>query len=115
MPDDLPEGYYLDNFTFLLDFVNRQYCHLLSEQEKQFYSTFQTLTLDSRKLFVRLTNRKGPYFRLDKLNYPEVESLGDEIESLVAASLIVPIVPDLESAIRICSKAELLDLDACSE
>ncbi|MDG1234244.1 MAG: VRR-NUC domain-containing protein, partial [Pseudomonadales bacterium] len=56
-----------------------------------------------------------PYFRLDKLNYPEVESLGDEIESLVAASLIVPIVPDLESAIRICSKAELLDLDACSE
>ena len=115
MPDDLPEGYYLDNFTFLLDFVSRQYCHLLSEQEKQFYSTFQTLTLDSRKLFVRLTNRKGPYFRLDKLNYPEVESLGDEIESLVAASLIVPIVPDLESAIRICSKAELLDLDACSE
>ena len=115
MPDDLPEGYYLDNFTFLLDFVNRQYCHLLSEQEKQFYSTFQALTLDSRKLFVRLTNRKGPYFRLDKLNYPEVESLGDEIESLVAASLIVPTVPDLESAIRICSKAELLDLDACSE
>ena len=115
MPDDLPEGYYLDNFTFLLDFVNRQYCHLLSEQEKQFYSTFQTLTLDSRKLFVRLTNRKGPYFRLDKLNYPEVESLGDEIESLVAASLIVPTVPALESAIRICSKAELLDLDACSE
>ena len=115
MPDDLPEGYYLDNFTFLLDFVSRQYCHLLSEQEKQFYSTFQALTLDSRKLFVRLTNRKGPYFRLDKLNYPEVESLGDEIESLVAASLIVPIVPDLESAIRICSKAELLDLDACSE
>ena len=115
MPDDLPEGYYLDNFTFLLDFVNRQYCHLLSEQEKQFYSTFHALTLDSRKLFVRLTNRKGPYFRLDKLNYPEVESLGDEIESLVAASLIVPTVPDLESAIRICSKAELLDLDACSE
>ena len=115
MPDDLPEGYYLDNFTFLLDFVSRQYCHLLSEQEKQFYSTFHALTLDSRKLFVRLTNRKGPYFRLDKLNYPEVESLGDEIESLVAASLIVPIVPDLESAIRICSKAELLDLDACSE
>jgi len=115
MPDDLPEGYYLDNFTFLLDFVSRQYCHLLSEQEKQFYSTFHALTLDSRKLFVRLTNRKGPYFRLDKLNYPEVESLGDEIESLVAASLIVPTVPDLESAIRICSKAELLDLDACSE
>ncbi|MDE0988893.1 MAG: VRR-NUC domain-containing protein [Pseudomonadales bacterium] len=114
MPDDLPEGYYLDNFTFLLDFVSRQYCHLLSEQEKQFYSTFQALTLDSRKLFVRLTNRKGPYFRLDKLNYPEVESLGVEIQSLVAASFIVPTVPDLESAIRICSKADLLNLDACS-
>jgi hypothetical protein len=114
MPDDLPEGYYLDNFTFLLDFVSRQYCDLLSEQEKQFYSTFQALTLDSRKLFVRLTNRKGPYFRLDKLIYPEVESLGVEIQSLVAASFIVPTVPDLESAIRICSKADLLNLDACS-
>jgi|TARA_B110000914_G_scaffold16187_1_gene12497 hypothetical protein len=114
MPDDLPEGYYLDNFTFLLDFVSRQYCHLLSEQEKQFYSTFQALTLDSRKLFVRLTNRKGPYFRLDKLNYPEVASLGVEIQSLAAASFIVPTVPDLESAIRICSKADLLNLDVCS-
>lgn len=114
MADDLPEGYYLDNFTFLLDFVSRRYCHLLSEQEKQFYSTFKSLTLDSRKLFVRLTNRKGPYFRLDKLSYPEVEDLGAEIQSLIATSFIEPTIPDVESAIRICSKADLLSLDACS-
>ncbi|MDC0067207.1 VRR-NUC domain-containing protein [Gammaproteobacteria bacterium] len=114
MADDLPEGYYLDNFTFLLDFVSRRYRHLLTEQEKEFYSTFQTLTLDSRKLFVRLTNRKGPYFRLDKLNYPEIENLGVEIQSLMAASFIKLTVPDVEFAIRICSKADLLSLDACS-
>jgi hypothetical protein len=114
MPDDLPDGYYLDNFTFLLDFVSRQYCHLLSEQEKNFHSSFQALTLDSRKLFVRLTNRKGPYFRVDKLNYQEVQSVEDEALALVAASFIVPTVPDLESAIRICSKADLLNLDVFS-
>lgn len=114
MQDDLPEGYYLDNFEFLLDFVSRQHSHLLSEQETAFHASFQALTRDSRKLFVRLTNRKGPYFRVDKLNYPEVEDLGVEISSLVAAAFIKPVIPDLESAIRICSRVELLKVDACS-
>jgi len=114
MQDDLPEGYYLDNFEFLLDFVSRQYPQLLSEQEKNFYSSFLALTEDSRKLFVRLSNRKGPYFRVDKLNYAEVENLDLEVSSLVAAGFIAPTVPDLESATRICSKAELLDVTACS-
>ncbi len=114
MADDLPEGYYLDNFTFLLDFVSRRYSDLLSEQEKQFHASFQALSPDSRKLFVRLTNRKGPYFRVDKLNYPEVASLGVEIRALVAASFILPTIPDLDAAIRVCSKADLLRLDACA-
>ena len=114
MPDNLPAGYYLDNFQFLLDFVSRQYSQLLSEQEKAFYSSFRALTQDSRRLFVRLTNRKGPYFRIDKIDYPEVQSLDAEIRLLIAATFIVPTVPDLESAIRICSKADLLNVDACS-
>ena len=115
MADDLPEGYYLDNFTFLLDFVSRRYSNLLSENEKQFHASFQALSPDSRKLFVRLTNRKGPYFRVDKLNYPEVASLGVEIRALVAASFILPTIPDLEAAIKICSKADLLRLEACAD
>lgn len=114
MADDLPEGYYLDNFTFLLDFVSQRYSDMLSEREKQFHASFQALSPDSRKLFVRLTNRKGPYFRVDKLNYPEVKSLRAEIRALIAATFIVSVIPDFDAAIRICSRTDLLRLEACA-
>ncbi|MCB1647029.1 MAG: VRR-NUC domain-containing protein [Pseudomonadales bacterium] len=72
---ELPAGYYLQNFETLLAFVGQQYPDLLTPDERQFLSTFRSLSEDARKLYVRLVLRKGPLFRADKLNYPEIADL----------------------------------------
>ena len=43
---------------------------------------------DSQRLFARLLTRKGPLFRLDSLNYREVENIGQAIEELIDRRLI---------------------------
>ena len=36
MPDELPTGYYLENFEFLLNFVSERYATLLTAEELEF-------------------------------------------------------------------------------
>lgn len=73
MVEELPVGYYLDNFNTVLDFVASQYADLLSPEETDWHHTFKPLPLDSQRLYVRLCSRKGPLFRTDKLNYDEID------------------------------------------
>ena len=74
MVEDLPTGYYLENFNFLLDFVEQHYTDLLTKEEKAYRENFQNLSLDAQRLYVRLTGRRGPLFRLDKLVYDEIRA-----------------------------------------
>lgn len=83
MLDELPEGYYLDNFHYLLEFVTRQYAHLLNKEELAYASGFQALTSGAQMLYVRLVQRKGPLFRRDKINYPEIANLAQVICELL--------------------------------
>ena len=114
MPEVLPEDYYLDNFKFLLDFVVREHYSLLSNEEKEFYRTFKLLSQDACKLYVRLTNRKGPYFRVDKLNYMDPQRLNIALKLLIKVKFIFPAVSDSGWGLKLCSKAELLSIDECS-
>ena len=66
-------GYYLDNFELLLAETARRYGDLLSEGELRFAARFAELPLDARRLYVRLLTRRGPWFRIDRLAYPEVD------------------------------------------
>ena len=66
--------YYLHNFQLVLDWVGERYDDVLIEQERRFIADFARLPETSRALFVRMVMRKGDYFRVSKLNYPE---LGD--------------------------------------
>lgn len=115
LPQELPEGYYLENFNYLLDFVARKYEQLLTAEEERYYRTFRSLHDDAQKLYVRLTNRKGPYFRVDKLNYREVPDLAAAIDRLGDAALIARAIPELDEAIGLCSKDELLGLECFKE
>ncbi len=72
---ELPEKYYLDNFEALLRFVQEKSGRLMSRREKNFVRKFLALPEDARCLFVRLTNRKGSFFRVSKLNYAEIRNL----------------------------------------
>ena len=111
LPDELPQGYYLDNFNYLVEFVYKNYSHLLNEAEKGYYNNLAACSGDAKKLYVRLSNRKGPFFRTDKLSYEEINSIDSATSELMRRELIGRQRPDIESCIALCSKAELLELD----
>jgi hypothetical protein len=78
----LPPRYYLDYFKYLLDFVKRLYGDILSDSEQHFYNSFYQLSIDEQCLYVRLINRKGPWFQVSKLSYEEITDLEKTIKSL---------------------------------
>ncbi len=82
MRPDLPETYYLDNVLTLFDHVIRVYADLLETQQLDFLYGFGALSMDAKKLCIRLLNRTPTWYRGSKLNYPEIESLEAAIEEL---------------------------------
>ena len=111
-PVELPEKYYLDYFESLLDFVEEKCGALLSRKEKKFYRSFRQLPEPARCLFVRLSNRKGSYFRTCRLDYPEVPDLEGTLDQLVAQQFFSDLAPrhaiDLSEVLCIFPKPDLL-------
>ena len=110
LPETLPEDYYLDNFHYFLDFVSSNYIHLLSAEEQDFSERFRSLNIGARRLYVRLTNRKGSYFRCDKIKYEGIPDLAGALNDLLQLGLAQPSVPDFDDAVRLCCKPELMAL-----
>ena len=110
LPEDLPTGYYLNDVEYLLSFVIERYEHLLSNAEKHFYCTFSAQPLAARRLYVRLSNRKGAHFRLDKLAYDEIGDVRAAAALLVEAGLATFEPPALPESFQLCAKEELLAL-----
>ncbi|MFT5563158.1 MAG: hypothetical protein ACJAYE_001774 [Candidatus Azotimanducaceae bacterium] len=88
MVEDLPTGYYLDNFRYLLTFVQGHYADVLNDSELRFCADFEGLGRDTQRLYVRLVGRKGPYFRHDKLNYDEIADLNCALDQLVESGFV---------------------------
>ena len=108
---DLAPDYYLTNFRFMLDWVWERYADLLSAEEQGFIQSFKQLERDAQCLLVRLSSRKGPLFRCDKLNYSEIASIDIAAQQLVAAELLQTHTPiDLETLANTLTKPELLAL-----
>jgi hypothetical protein len=116
MPDDLPAGYYLRNFIYLLEFVAGRYAAILSASEKALYDGFQELSPDAQKLYVRLCSRKGPLFRTDKLVYEDIADIDLAARELTEKAF-VDCGPDSlsEEMLVLCTKAELLDVVATTQ
>ena len=105
--------YYLDYLDYLLDFVACRYQKLLHPKEQEYLINFQYLPKDARALYARLLQRKGNYFRVDRLEYREIEDLDRAIEDLIAQQFLSSIKgqrPDLD--VRLRTKAELAKLGA---
>ena len=113
-PVELPEKYYLDNFESLLVFVEEKCGSLLSRREKNFYRRFQQLPEAARCLFVRLSNRKGTYFRTAKLNYAEIPDLAAMLDVLCDQKFFSPLAPrhatDLAEILDVFPKVDLLPI-----
>lgn len=76
--------YYLDNFQFVLDWLQARYSDLLSADEHGFIRDFALAPRSSRALLVRMVMRKGELFRADKLNYVEVGDTEAAVAPLMA-------------------------------
>lgn len=65
--------YYVDNLEQLLAWVEHHHGALVDDNGWAFLYRFRGLPRPARRLYVRLLMRRGPYFRLDQLVYPEVD------------------------------------------
>ncbi len=78
----LPTFYYHDHFLEMLDFVATHYAHALLEEHARFISEFRQLSREAQCLYVRLVNRKGRIFAVQRLRYPELGDLRPLLEAL---------------------------------
>lgn len=110
----LTPRYYLDNYRYVLAFVKRLYGNLLNEAEWDFVRRFEALSLDAQCLYVRLSNRKGLFFRINKLHYTEITDLPAAVGELLTAGFIERLSPRHEvmgtDALGVFTKPELVDL-----
>ncbi|MHA7880729.1 MAG: VRR-NUC domain-containing protein [Saccharospirillum sp.] len=111
-PPDLPVGYYLNNFRALLNTVNDRYDDLLTDTERDFITRFSQLETPAARLLVRCYTRKGPRFRLSKLQYPEIPDTRAAVNTLAQADLIDPLpLLSAEDVARLLTLPELRRLD----
>ena len=90
-PVELPPKYYLDYFLFLIEFVEKLYGEILNESERQFLTDFRALSEDAQCLFVRFSNRRGLFFRTNKLKYNELEDIPAALYELEERGFIEPL------------------------
>lgn len=109
---ELAPDYYLDNFFKLTQHATEWYSDLISSDEHQWLSAFESLNKPAQCLLVRLYSRKGCWFRSDKLSYPEIENIQSALDEL-AAHVFVSLSPDLtiqELAVNLLTKPEIVTL-----
>ena len=79
----LSDNYYLENFTYLVEFVEQYYHKLLQAVEQQFCEDFKNLSDNAQKYYVRLALRAPNLLRTSKLHYPEIDHPEASINELV--------------------------------
>lgn len=109
---DLPPKYYLDNFRFVLGFVQNLYQSILVSVEQEFLKNFARLSEDAQCLFVRFSNRRGTFFKVNSLYYPELDDIPAALNELLEAGFIENLNGDhagrSDEVINLFSKPELL-------
>ncbi|KAL9297408.1 hypothetical protein ACSQ67_023304 [Phaseolus vulgaris] len=76
------------NFCVMLQEVLRSNIHLLTEDEKTYMDSFTLLSNDSQRLFIRLYTRKGPWFRMSSISYPEIMDTQKAVKELAEKEYI---------------------------
>ncbi|XP_020520348.1 fanconi-associated nuclease 1 homolog isoform X2 [Amborella trichopoda] len=76
---------YQQNFCILIKEVLKHHSYLFTDDEKLFLGSFESLSDDSQRLFIRLYRRKGPWFRISNVYYPEISDHQLALKGLLAA------------------------------
>lgn len=108
-PIVLPPKYYLDYFLDLLRFLEKYYSDVLGEPEMDFITQFDELSEDAKCLFLRFSNRKGPGFRVNKLDYEEIKDLSAATYELLENEFITEELPEDYATFNLFLKKELIE------
>ncbi|XP_021765063.1 fanconi-associated nuclease 1 homolog [Chenopodium quinoa] len=79
---------YQQNFRLMIEEALRGNLCLFTDAEKLFLDSFSSMSDDSQRLFVRLYTRKGPWFRISSLTYPEILDYQQAVNELSEASYV---------------------------
>ncbi|KAL2242511.1 fanconi-associated nuclease 1 homolog isoform X2 [Sesamum indicum] len=74
---------YQRNLVLLIQDVLENNRHLFTTREMSFLEAFKLLPDDSQRLFARLYTRKGPWFRVSNISYPEIADCHLAIKGLL--------------------------------
>nr|KYP32919.1 Coiled-coil domain-containing protein MTMR15 [Cajanus cajan] len=101
------------NFCVMLQEVLRNNIHLLTEEEKSYMESFTLLSNDSQRLFIRLYPRKGPWFRMSSISYPEILDTQKAVKGLAEKGYI----DFIEDANQLCDSNvnDILNILSVSE
>ena len=83
-----PADYYADNVRYLLTHVGEHHVDLLSAAEIQFIDAVTRASIQAQRLFARVLSRKGPWIRIDKLRYLEVEDVTESLAELSQLGIV---------------------------
>ncbi|GAB2613201.1 VRR-NUC domain-containing protein [Emticicia sediminis] len=92
--NELPPKYYLEYFNYVLDFVQEKYRHILNEGEWRFLRKYYCLSEDAQCLFIRFSNRRGLFFRVNKLSYSELSDIPALLNELLEREFIENLNPE---------------------
>lgn len=112
IPPPLEADYYRLNFLLILDTVETRDPHLFSPAEQELFRQLRALPLTEQCLYVRLFNRRGPLFRLDKLQYSEIPSPFESASRLCSAGFATLFRPISPETVPLLPSAPPLDLAA---
>ena len=110
--------YYLHNFAAAMRWLKGMYSDVLSQEERVFIETFESLPVNAKALLVRLIMRKHDCFRGAKVCYREIGDIATAAAPLVVAGLLddepLLTLEELFELLRRDEIDELFRLDAAS-
>ena len=67
----------------------KHHAHLFSENDRALYARLKALSPHARRLYIRLSQRREGWFRLDKLHYTEIPDVTSAVDEIIGAGFAV--------------------------
>lgn len=90
-----PPDYYAENLGRLIAEVAARHSDLMSANEQALVTSWKSLSEGPRRLLARILSRRGPWIRVDSLDYPEVACTEQALQELELVGVIArnPVAP----------------------
>ena len=107
----LPAFYYHGNFCMVIESVRDELGEVLDKESQSFINDFMNLPFEAQCAFARMSARKSNIFNVEKFDYPEIENINVQFETLSYAHFVSDITPaDGKDFFTYLTKPELIGM-----